>query len=75
MKMSTIMILGLFGSDLKVWCISGSFPYRRGFSVWAVGALGSFSVESVKAAALYPLDEPKDAITMEAERDDELRMN
>ncbi len=37
-------IKGLLGSDLKMWCISGSFPYRRGFPAVGMGVFGSLAI-------------------------------
>lgn len=64
----TIVIIfgGLFGSDLKVWWISGSFPYRRGLSTDLGGDEGSNSIFRSNAWLLYGFDEPKEAMTSDA---------
>ena len=49
---NTTTMLGLLGSDLNLWWMSGSFPYLNGFSGEAVGVLGSCSTDREKAGAL-----------------------
>lgn len=66
-------MFGLFGSDLKLWCISGSFPYLNGFSCEGIATLESRSRVSENALLLYPVEVPKEAITMLAESGEELR--
>lgn len=56
-------ILGLLGSGLKMWCISGSFPYRRGFPVVGMGIFGSIAIFKEKMRSLYPCEDPKDPST------------
>lgn len=66
---ANIMVIifgGLCGSDLKMWWISGSFPYRRGLSTDEGGAEGSSSIFRSKAWLLYGFDEPKEAMTRDA---------
>lgn len=60
---NVIRMLGLLGSPRKMWCISGSFPYRIGFSPSSTGTLGSSSRANRKACSWYPLEEPKEAMT------------
>ena len=65
---NTMVIIfgGLFGSDLKMWWISGSFPYRRGLSTDEGGAEGSTSIFRSKAWLLYGFDEPNEPMTRDA---------
>lgn len=49
-KIKLMSTFGLFGSARKTWWISGSLPYRRGFSVTGKGVFGSVVGVSVKAA-------------------------
>ena len=66
-KMVLIRTLGDLGSDLKIWCISGNFPYLSGLSVLPTGTPWSVFTFRVKISELYPVEEPKDAITRLAE--------
>lgn len=64
-----VMILGgLFGSGLKMWWISGNFPYLSGFSAAGGGAEGSNSIFKSNAGLLYGVEVPKDAMMREALR-------
>jgi len=58
---------GDVGSSLKMWLISGRFPYRTGESGIENGALGSRTTLSEKALLLYGADDPKEAIISSAE--------
>lgn len=51
-KKMEITLGGLVGSGLKMWWISGSFPYRNGFSWEADDALESVLIERSKAGPL-----------------------
>lgn len=61
-------MFGFLGSARKMWWISGSLPYRSGFSSLVDEAVDSVSIAKVKAWLLYPVEEPKLAITMLARR-------
>ena len=74
-KNNTMTMFGLLGSALKIWWISGNLPYLKGFSPCVGGALGSSAMAKENAGELYPVDEPKEPITMEAESEEELRRN
>lgn len=72
---TTLMIAGPdFGSDRKMWWISGSLPYRRGLSDAAAAGVSKFVV-NVNARDLYPVVEPKEPMTMLAEMGVEARRN
>jgi len=67
--------LGLLASGRKMWWISGSLPYRSGVSAAGTGTLGSSSIVRGNASLLYPAEDPKEAMTMLAERGDVERSN
>ena len=54
---------GLFGSPRKMWWISGSLPYRRGFSYAGAATLGSGLNSMSNTGLIRPWAEPKDART------------
>lgn len=67
-KNKEIMMFGFLGSARKIWWISGSFPYRSGFSSLVEEPDESVSIANVNALLLYPAEEPNDAMTMLASR-------
>ena len=58
---------GLVGSDLKMWWISSSLPYRKGLSCDGRGEAGSWAIVRAKAGLLYGFEEPKDAMIRDAD--------
>ena len=65
-KNSVMTLMGLLGSVLKMWLISGSLPYRVTFSVDGNGAEGSLLMTSSKALKRYGFESPNDAMAIEA---------
>jgi hypothetical protein len=60
-KNREIIIGPLFGSALKIWLISASFPYRSGFSICGRGTFGSAFSSRLKTWLLNAWVDPKDA--------------
>ena len=67
MKTKVINFGGLLGSALKEWWVSGSLPYRKGFSGTDIGVFGSILIERSNALEMNGFVDPKDAIEMAAE--------
>lgn len=61
MKNHDIATGGFFGSALKIWLISGSFPYLSGFSYFGGAAFGSVLMSRLKTWLLNGCEGPNDA--------------
>jgi hypothetical protein len=62
-KIETILG-GTRSGSLKIWWISGSFPYRTGFSYCGGVAAGLSTRSMSKMGRTRPSDEPKEPMTM-----------